>query len=86
MGLSQQGKIILALLIALAVAVGFIVFDKYAEAKQKEQLDILQQGFQLGYQQAILQIMQQALTCQQVPLFAGNQTLSLVAVGCLQQG
>ncbi len=38
-----------------------------------------------GYQYAILQIMQQAAQCQQVPLTFGNQTINLVAVECLQQ-
>lgn len=38
-----------------------------------------------GYQYAILNVMQQAATCQQVPLVAGNQTINIVAVECLQQ-
>jgi len=85
MQMNLQGKIIVVLLIAFIASVGFIVFDQYDEARAKEQLDILQQGVQLGYEQAILQVMQQASTCQQVPLFAGNQTMNLIAVACLPQ-
>ncbi len=38
-----------------------------------------------GYQVAILQVMQQASTCQPVPLTFGNQTINLIALECLQQ-
>jgi hypothetical protein len=30
-------------------------------------------------------MMQQASTCQQIPLYAGNITLKIVAVDCLKQ-
>ena len=38
-----------------------------------------------GVQYALLSIMQQAATCQTVPLTFGNQTINIVAVECLQQ-
>ena len=41
-------------------------------------------GYTIGYQKAFLDIMQQAVTCQQVPLTLGNQTINVIAVGCLQ--
>jgi len=76
--------IILAIL--LVSTIGYIIIDKYQEKKQKEQVDVFQQGAQYGYEQAIIQIMQQAVTCQQVPLTIRNQTINIIAVGCLQQG
>jgi len=38
-----------------------------------------------GYAFAIAQMMEQAVTCQTVPLTFGNQTINMVAVECLQQ-
>lgn len=82
---NQNICMVIVLVVVLVVALGYIAVDKYTATKQQEQLDIFQQGAQLGYQQAILQIIQQAATCQQVPLFVENQTINLIAVECLQQ-
>jgi hypothetical protein len=38
-----------------------------------------------GYAAAIAQIMQEAASCNVVPLTFGNQTIELIAVECLQQ-
>ena len=76
--------IILAIL--LVSTIGYIIIDKYQEKRQEKQAEIYQQGAQYGYEQAMIQIIQQAVTCQQVPLRIGNQTINIVAVGCLQQG
>ena len=54
--------------------------------KQQEQLTVYQQGAQYGYEQAIIQVVQQAATCQQVPLRIQNQTINMIAVDCLKQG
>lgn len=80
----KQRILITILIILLIIASGYILIDKYNEKKQKEQLDIFQQGLQQGYEQAVIQIMQQAITCQQVPLFVGNQTINVIAIECLQ--
>ena len=57
--------------------------EKYA--KQEEQLGIFQQGAQYSYEQAVVQVVQQAVTCEQVPISVGNQTINVVAVECLQE-
>jgi len=72
--------------ILLIFAIGYIIVDEYQEKKQKEQTETYQEGAQYGYEQAMIQIIQQAVTCQQVPLTIENQTINIVAVGCLQQG
>jgi hypothetical protein len=74
--------VILAVLLVLAL--GYIVFDAYSEYKQQQDFSLFQQGAQFGYEQAVTQLFQQALTCQPVPVFIENQTLNLVAVECLQ--
>jgi hypothetical protein len=38
-----------------------------------------------GYAFAIASVMQQAATCQAIPLTLGNQTMNLVWIDCLQQ-
>lgn len=85
--LKEKGKIIMAVLIVLLIiAAGYIAVDRYADARQKEELGIFQQGAEYGYKQAIIQVAQQAATCQQVPLIIGNQTINIAAVDCLQKG
>jgi len=74
--------IIIFLVICLVIAVGYIAFEKYNEQKQQEQIVIFQNGAQFGYEQAIMQLIQQAATCNEVPLYVGNQSIDIIAVGC----
>jgi len=41
------------------------------------------QGYNLGVFDSVLSLMQQASTCQPVPITLGNQTIDMIAVGCL---
>ncbi len=94
-------KIIIGLVILLAIAVSYIVGQAvsyivgqavsyivgqgYTKIKQQEQLAVFEEGTQYGYEQAIIQIVRQAVTCQQVPLTVQNQTINLIAIDCLQE-
>ncbi len=82
--MKQNKTTTIVLVILLVVALVYIVSGKYQETKQQEQIQIFEQGAQLGYQQAVVQIIQQLSTCNQVPLFAGNASLNAIAVECLQ--
>ena len=73
--------IITVLLVLLVLASVYIVVLKYRE----RQAVVFQQGMNVGYEQAITQLMQQAQTCQQVTINLGNQTLDMIAVDCLKQ-
>lgn len=75
---------IIILTILLVVAIGYIVVGKYEQKQNQMQLSVYQQGIQYGYEQAIIQIIQQSSTCRQVPLIIGNQTINLIAVECLK--
>jgi len=44
-----------------------------------------EEGANFGYEQVIIQITNQAVTCNQVPLSIGNQTINLIAVECLKE-
>jgi hypothetical protein len=84
MRINRLKIITLVLAVLLIITLVYIALDIYQQGKQQEQLLFFQQGAQYGYEQAILQIVQQATTCQQVPLLVGNDTISIIAVGCLQ--
>ena len=79
--------IILAVLLLLAV--GYIVMDKWAEAKVEKEQTLLQagfeQGFTQGYEQAVMQLIQEAVKCQPVPITYMNASLQMIAIDCLQQ-
>jgi len=77
--------VIVILIVLLAIALGYIGYVEYAKINTQKQLSVYQQGAQAGYEQAIIQVMQQASTCQQVPLHYNNNTVNLIAVECLQQ-
>ena len=76
--------IVIGLITCLVLTIGYIAVDKYQEQKQEEQLEFFQQGVQYGYEQTVSQLIQQASTCQQVPVVYENQTINLIAVECLQ--
>jgi len=85
MEIDKQKTTIFVLVFLLILSTGYIVMGKYQEAQQQEQLSIFQQGAQYGYEQAIIQLVQQAATCQQVSVRVQNQTVNMIAVECLQQ-
>lgn len=78
--------IIIILAIFLILTITYIFINEYRESKEKGQIDIFQQGAQYGFEFAINQIINQVVTCQQVPLIFENQTINIIAVDCLQQG
>jgi len=80
----QKQKITIIVLGALLVlTAGYIGLGKYNNWKQEGQIEVFQQGAQYGYEQAVIQITQQAVTCEQVPLRVENQTINMIAVDCL---
>jgi len=79
--MADKKKVLITLLVAIIVVMAAILvyifvigpnITGYAVDRQRE-----------GYQIAILNIMQQATTCQPVPLTFENQTINLIAVECL---
>ncbi len=74
----------MVLLILLVGTLSYIGITKYSDYKQQKNLEVFQQGAQYGYEQAVLQIVQMAVTCDQVPFWVGNQTINMIAVDCLR--
>ena len=79
--LKKEKIIIYVLAILLVIAIFYIISSKYQSVK----LASFQQGIQIGYQNAVDQLIQQTLTCQPVSLFKENKTISVIAIQCLQQ-
>lgn len=77
----KKPKLILILILVIAVLAGLVI---YLLAIRPAISGYAVNAYNQGYQDAILQIVRQAATCQQVPLYFGNQTINLVAVGCPQ--
>ena len=75
----KEKIIIYVLAILLVFSMSYIMFMNYQNTKTS----LLQQGAQLGYQQAVLEVLQQAEICQPIPIWAGNKTKELIAIDCL---
>lgn len=82
--METQKIALIVVAVLLVIAIGYIGITKYQETQTQKQLAIYQQGAQAGYEQAIVQLIQQAATCQQVPVTFQNQTINMIAVECLQ--
>lgn len=76
---------IATLVLLLVLTLGYIGAGAYGSWKQQKDMSIFQQGAQYGYEQGIIQMAQQAVTCEQVPLIIENQTINMIAVDCLKQ-
>ena len=80
----RKNILIIVLIVLVILSVGYIIYNVYAQSQSEKQISIYQQGAQLGYVQAVSQLFQQAITCQQVPVTFNNQTINIIAVECLQ--
>ncbi len=87
--IDKQKIVIIVLAVLLIAAAVYIGISKYNAAKQEKEFNLMQQGALIGYQQAIMDLMNQAATCEQVPLYynngTANFTINMIAVDCLQQ-
>ena len=83
--MKKQTIAIIALVVLLIIAGGYIGMGKYNDSREEKELGLFQQGAQYGYEQAVIQIASMAVSCEQVPLRIENQTINMIAVDCLQQ-
>lgn len=71
--------------VLLLIALTYIVNGMYQQSKRDKQAEIYQMGARDGYEQAVVEVIQQAATCRQVPLSVRNVTINIVAVECLER-
>ena len=83
--MKKKNIIIVVLGVLLLIAVLYIEAISVRYSNKQKLETAFQQGAQIGYQQAIEQLMEQMATCQPVPVFANNVTLNAIATECLQQ-
>ena len=81
---NKQTIIIIILVILLLLVVGYFGIGQYSKTREQKQITLLQQGAQIGYTQAELQLYNEAVKCNQVPVTIQNQTINVIAVECLQ--
>lgn len=91
----QTKKVSMAKIMALAAivmivlgAVGYLAFvqgqKSSDEQKQKEDA-LVQKGIETGYNQVVVYLFSRMKACEATPITMSNQTLTLIAVECLQQ-
>lgn len=81
--INGQTILIIILLIALVATVSYIIYTKNLQSQEKKMIESYQQGYQEGVASAVVQVMQQSLTCNPVPLRYENTTISVIALDCL---
>lgn len=77
---------VIVLIVLLVGVVGYFGVGMYNGSQQEKQMEVFQQGAQYGYESAVYQAVELAVTCEKVPFRIDNQTLDMIAVDCLQQG
>ena len=80
--MKKEMLVITVLVVLLLVAGGFLCVNWFNNSKQAA----MKQGAELGYQQAVLDLLDRAASCQPVPVHVGNISANMIAVECLQQG
>jgi len=76
--------VIAVLVILLVIAAVYVGYNFYMNYQYQQQIAALQEGAGLGYEQAVVDLINQASECNVVPVTYNNVTLNMVAVECLQ--
>lgn len=78
-------KIIISIVVVLAIiAIIYLGVSASRNIQAQRNEIIFSQGLELGYQEAIVQIVNLTTTCQTVPLYVGNYTTEIIATDCLR--
>ena len=80
----DKKKVLITLLVAIIVVMAAILVEMYVFVIRPTISGHVVSGQDQGVEFEIVSIMQQAATCQPVPLTFGNQTINLIAMGCPQ--
>ncbi len=78
--LDKQKIALISVTVALLISVGYIAFSQYQAIRTQDQIS----AYQIGYTEAVVNLLQQVSTCKQVPITYGNTTINVIAVACLQ--
>ena len=73
------------LIIILLLVAGHFVYTVWSQRRIEGQFATYQAGFQEGYTQAVGQLIQEAGSCQPIPVFFENKSVELISVACLSE-
>ena len=79
----KEKYLVIVLIILLILSLGYIVIDKVGEVMQQKRNTLMQSAMGLGYKSAVIKLINEAGSCNPVPVTAGNVTLHLIAMECL---
>ncbi len=75
--------IALAILVILVLAFGgYILVDKLNESREQKDNVLREEGFNIGYEKATVDVLSAASTCQPFPVRYQNASLTLFALEC----
>jgi hypothetical protein len=78
-------KISLIVLISLILLIGiYFGYKSYVTWRGERNMYIFEQGFNYGYTEAVLQVINLSDTCEKFPVYAGNTTRELISVTCFE--
>ena len=80
---SKTTIMIVLLAVLLVLAIGYIAANEYTKVKSQRELAIYQQGATAGAQQTVAYLFQQGSSCQAIPLFMNNQTMTMIPIECI---
>jgi len=84
---SKSNKWYWILGIVLILALGYIGDDKYSDYRYDKEEKLYQDGAYMGYNQVVIQIVEQVNTCKPIPLNykddTGNHTINVLKLECL---
>lgn len=80
---------IIGIILVVALIFGYMQYQDYLEEKEMqtvtEEAEKLMNATTLGYQAALLEIGSVVSQCKKIPLTRGNNTVTLIALECLNQ-
>lgn len=82
--MKKRDLVLIVLSVLLVATIIYIVVGEISENCQEARQESFNAGFDTGYQQAIMQLIQLSEDCDVVPLFAENVTYGFVRTDCLQ--
>ena len=75
----------IVLIVLVVGSLGYIIYNSVKTNLDQKNVQYYNSGANAGYQQAVIDLVQQAVTCQLVPITFQNQTINMIAYDCLTQ-
>ncbi len=80
----MRNKLLILLIIIVILLGGYIGYQEVDKMIGNNVLEQTQLAYNLGIQNTVIGIMNEAAKCKSIPLTAENKTINLIAIHCLQ--